>query len=180
VGLNVREYSTIARKMRLVTGASRGIGHGIALRLAERGAAVAVNFVQNQAAADDTVARIETQGGHAFAVQADVAPSDEWAAMVRQIRDRFGALDILVNNALGDLLGFMAPPLQVTLDQWNTAFECQQRAFHIGVQTIAPLLPDHRRAASKWRGSRLTILSSVIPGQTALTVIPRDPSATAK
>ncbi len=144
-------------KFALVTGASRGIGRGIALRLAERGAEVAVNFHQNEAAAADTVARIKSQGGQAFAVQADVAQPDELVAMVRRVQDRFGALDIFVNNALGDLLGFMAPPMQVTLDQWNTAFECQQRAFLVGVQTIAPLLRDHGRivAISYWPGSHM-------------------------
>src|ERR1700757_5271281 len=103
-------------KFALVTGASRGIGRGIALRLAERGATVAVNFLQNEAAASDTVARIKSAGGEAFPVQANVAHPDELATMVRQVHAQFGALDIFVHNALGDLLGFMSPPLQVTLE----------------------------------------------------------------
>lgn len=144
-------------KFALVTGASRGIGRGIALRLAERGAAVAVNFLQNEAAAAATVARIESEGAQAFSIQADVARPDELRAMVQKVHERFGALDIFVNNALGDLLGFMAPPLQVTLEQWNTAFDCQQKAFLLGVQTVAPLLRDHGRiiAISYWPGSHL-------------------------
>jgi NAD(P)-dependent dehydrogenase (short-subunit alcohol dehydrogenase family) len=144
-------------KFALVTGASRGIGRGIALRLAERGAAVAVNFLQNEPAALDTVARIKSGGGEAFAVQANVAHPDELAAMVRDVHDQFGALDIFVHNALGDLLGFMSPPLQVTLEQWNAALECQQQAFLVGVQTAAPLLRDKGRiiAMSYWPGSHL-------------------------
>jgi NAD(P)-dependent dehydrogenase (short-subunit alcohol dehydrogenase family) len=144
-------------KFALVTGASRGIGRGIALRLAERGAAVAVNFLQNEPAALDTVARIKSGGGEAFAVQGNVAHPDELAAMVRDVRDQFGALDIFVHNALGDLLGFMSPPLQVTLEQWNAALECQQQAFLVGVQTAAPLLRDKGRiiAMSYWPGSHL-------------------------
>ena len=106
---------------------------------AERGAAVAVNFLQNEPAALDTVARIKSGGGEAFAVQGNVAHPDELAAMVRNVKERFGALDIFVHNALGDLLGFMSPPLQVTLEQWNAALECQQQAFLVGVQTAAPL-----------------------------------------
>ena len=144
-------------KFALVTGASRGIGRGIALRLAEKGAAVAVNFLQNEAGAAATVARIESEGAQAFSIQADVARPDELRAMVHKVRERFGALDIFVNNALGDLLSFMAPPLQVTLEQWNAAFDCQQKAFLLGVQTVAPLLRDHGRivAISYWPGSHL-------------------------
>jgi NAD(P)-dependent dehydrogenase (short-subunit alcohol dehydrogenase family) len=144
-------------KFALVTGASRGIGRGIALRLAERGVAVGVNFLQNEAAALDTVARIESRGGSAFAVQANVAHPDELAAMVRNVHDQFGALDIFVHNALGDLLGFMSPPLQVTVEQWNAALQCQQQAFLVGVQTCAPCMRDHGRiiAISYWPGSHL-------------------------
>jgi enoyl-[acyl-carrier protein] reductase III len=144
-------------KFALVTGASRGIGRGIALRMAERGAAVAVNFLQNEAAALDTVARIRSAGGEAFAVKANVAHPDELAAMVRHVHGQFGGLDIFVHNALGDLLGFMSPPLQVTLEQWNAAHQCQQQAFLVGVQTVAPLLSDKGRiiAISYWPGSHL-------------------------
>src|SRR5437764_1046451 len=100
-------------KFASVTGASRGIGRGIAMRLAERGAAVAVNFLQNEPAALDTVARIKSGGGEAFAIQANVAHPDKLAAMVRPVHNQFGALEFLVHNAAGDLLGFMSPPLQV-------------------------------------------------------------------
>lgn len=151
------QSQNLCGKFALVTGASRGIGRGIALRLAQRGAAVAVNFHQNDQAASDTVAQIKSLGGEAFSIQADVARGDQLAQMIRQVQKQLGALDIFVNNALGDLLGFMAPPLEVTLEQWNTAFECQQRAFLIGVQTVAPLLRDHGRilAISYWPGSHL-------------------------
>lgn len=142
-------------KFALVTGGSRGIGRGIALRLAERGAAVAVNFHQNEQAAADTVAQIKSLRGDAFSIQADVARPDQLASMIRQVQKQFGALDIFVNNALGDLLGFMATPLQVSLEQWNMALECQQRAFLVGVQAASPLLRDYGRilAISYWPGS---------------------------
>jgi NAD(P)-dependent dehydrogenase (short-subunit alcohol dehydrogenase family) len=151
------ESQQLQGKFALVTGASRGIGRGIALRLAERGAAVAVNYRQNEAAAADTVARIKARGGEAFPVQADVSRPDELAGMVLRVKKNFGALDIFVNNALGDLLGFMTPPLAVTLEQWDAAFHCQARAFLVGVQEVAPVLQDGGRilAISYWPGSRL-------------------------
>ena len=66
------ENQPLRGKFALITGASRGIGRGIALRLAERGAAVAVNYRANRQAAEDTVGRIKQLGGQAIAIQADV------------------------------------------------------------------------------------------------------------
>lgn len=144
-------------KFALVTGASRGIGRGIAIRLAQRGAAVAVNYRQNEKAAQQTIALIKERGGEAFAVQADITRPDDLTAMVQRVHTDFGALDIYINNALGDLLGFMSPPSQVTLEQWDTAFDCQARAFLVGFKQVAPLLRERGRvlAISYWPGSHL-------------------------
>jgi 3-oxoacyl-[acyl-carrier protein] reductase len=83
----------------LVTGASRGIGRAVALRLAQEGAAVAVNFRQQAEAAGALVAEIEAAGGKALAWQADVADAGACRNMVKGVADRFGRLDMLVNNA---------------------------------------------------------------------------------
>jgi NAD(P)-dependent dehydrogenase (short-subunit alcohol dehydrogenase family) len=149
-------------KFALVTGASRGIGRGIALRLAERGAAVAINYRENENAANEVVHLIKERGGEAFAVQADVTNTDELAGLVEQVQQNFGALDIFVHNALGDLLGFMAPPMAVTLEQWDAAFQCQSRAFLTGVQQAATVMRENGRivAISYWPGSHLGGFSS--------------------
>jgi NAD(P)-dependent dehydrogenase (short-subunit alcohol dehydrogenase family) len=149
------QFAPLQGKYALVTGASRGIGRGIALKLAERGAAVAINYVRNKAAAEEVAATIRKGGGEAFEVQCDVTRPDELSRMVTDVQSRFSALDIFVNNALGDLLNFMRPPFEVTPEQWDEAFQSQSRAFFFGVRSAVPLMRDKGRiiAVSYWPGS---------------------------
>jgi enoyl-[acyl-carrier protein] reductase III len=151
------DHQGLKGKVALVTGSSRGIGRGIAIHLAGHGAKIAVNYLKNVDAANSVVASIKTGGGDAIAIQADVSRPDQVAGMVNQAKAHFGALDIFVNNALGDLLGFMSPPLQVTLEQFQAAFQCQSQAFLVGVQSAAPILSNGGRilAISYWPGSHL-------------------------
>jgi NAD(P)-dependent dehydrogenase (short-subunit alcohol dehydrogenase family) len=83
----------------LVTGGSRGIGAATALLAARKGYAVAVNYTSNEAAAADVVRSIESAGGQALAVQADVAKEDEVLRMFEQVDAKLGRLTALVNNA---------------------------------------------------------------------------------
>ena len=91
---------TLAGKVAVVTGASRGIGRAIALKLAARGARVVVNYQKNaDAAAGRWWTRSGAAGGEATAVQADVSKFDEAQALVKAAIETFGRLDIVVNNA---------------------------------------------------------------------------------
>jgi 3-oxoacyl-[acyl-carrier protein] reductase len=86
-------------KVALVTGASKGIGAAIALELAARGAAVAVNYSGSKAGADKVVAEIKQAGGKAIAVQANVANPDTIGPLVAKVAKELGPISILVNNA---------------------------------------------------------------------------------
>ena len=86
-------------KVALVTGASRGLGRAIAIKLASMGAKVAVNYLANDAEAVKVMQMITDQGGESVAVKADVADSEAVKNMVRQVVEKWGKIDILVNNA---------------------------------------------------------------------------------
>lgn len=86
-------------KCALVTGASRGIGRAIAVKLASEGAKVALNYAGNAAAAEEVKKEIEAAGGQAITVQADVSDPASVEAMTQTVVDAFGQIDILVNNA---------------------------------------------------------------------------------
>ena len=83
----------------LVTGASRGIGRAVAIRLAQAGADIVVNYAGSEGAAQETVDAVKALGRNAIKIQANVADAEEVAAMVDQAHKEFGHLDILVNNA---------------------------------------------------------------------------------
>ena len=92
-------YAILTGKTALVTGASRGIGRAVALKLAADGAKVALNFAGNLAKAEEVKAEIESGGGEAILVQGNVADFETVSGIVKKIVDAWGTVDILINNA---------------------------------------------------------------------------------
>jgi 3-oxoacyl-[acyl-carrier protein] reductase len=86
-------------KSALVTGASRGIGRSIALQLAEEGYNVAVNYAGSKEKAEAVVEEIKAKNVESFAIQANVADGNEVKAMIKEVVNQFGSVDVLVNNA---------------------------------------------------------------------------------
>ncbi len=86
-------------KVAIVTGGSRGIGRGIALELAKRGATVVVNYHSNAEAAQSVVSMIEAAGGKASAIQADVSVLADADRLIKAAAETYGKIDILINNA---------------------------------------------------------------------------------
>ena len=132
-------------KHALITGSSRGIGRGIALKLAERGAKVAVHYYQNEAAAKDTLAKVRERGGDGFIIQADVTQPDDIRHLFRTVEAEFGKLDIFVSNARPEAPTFFYPTLEITLEQWDAAVDSQAKAFLVAGQEAARLMPNGGR-----------------------------------
>ena len=126
-------------KTALVTGGSRGIGRATALRLAQLGAAVAINYAKDADAAEAVVERIKSAGGQALDLQADISQADQAASLVEQAVARLGGLDVLVNNAGITRDGLI---LRMSHQDWldvlainlSGAFNCTQAAAKVMIK----------------------------------------------
>jgi len=132
----------LAGKVALVTGASRGIGRAIAQRLSRDGAAIAVNFARNTAAAQKLAAEIEAAGGKALAIQADVGRVSEIVRLFDQAIAHFSKLDILVNNAG---IMFKKPVSAVTEAEFDRIFAVNVKGTFFTCQQAATRLADGGR-----------------------------------
>jgi 3-oxoacyl-[acyl-carrier protein] reductase len=143
--------SELEGKIALVTGASRGIGAGIATALAQAGANVAVNFVGREGEAHKVCSEIKGVGRRSLAVKADVSVASEVSNMVARIEAEFGPISILVNNA-----GISRPqPLdQITERDWDEILAVNLKSMFLVTQAVLPSM-------RKQRWGRIINLSSV-------------------
>jgi enoyl-[acyl-carrier protein] reductase III len=131
-------------RVALVTGGSRGIGRAIALRLAEAGADIALNYVTSRAAAEEAAQAIQALGRRVAVIKADVSEQDDIESMMEFVGEYYGRLDILVSNAAS---GGFRPVLSTTAMQFEAAMNTNVRALLFLVRAALPLLKNSERRA---------------------------------
>lgn len=130
----------LADKVALVTGASRGIGAAAAIRLAQDGAAVVINYHQNKEAAEKVLAEVVKGGARGMIFQADVTERVQVESMVKAAEAKLGAVDILVNNAY---FPFRVSPLhEISWEDFHQAIEHELSAFYYCVQACLPAMKE--------------------------------------
>jgi 3-oxoacyl-[acyl-carrier protein] reductase len=134
--------ANLVNKIALVTGGSRGIGAGIAKRLAADGAAVAITYTSAPDAANAVVGEIEAAGGRAVAFKADAANADAVTSAVEQTVEAFGGLDVLVNNA-GTAIP--KPFVEATLEELDRVIDINIRGMFIATKAALKHLNDGGR-----------------------------------
>lgn len=128
-------------KVALVTGASRGIGQATAIELAKAGADVVVNFIGNEAVAQETVEKIEALGRKAIKIKANVGDVDDVQAMVDEAIATFGHIDILVNNA-----GITRDGLLIRMkdSDWDEVLNINLKGVYLVTKAVAKLMVKQR------------------------------------
>ena len=128
-------------KVALVTGASRGIGHAIALKLAAAGADVAVNYSGSEDAAQATVDAILALGRKAIKVKANVGSADDVAAMVATVHETFGHIDILVNNAGITRDGLL---MRMKDSDWDDVININLKSVYLVTKAVSKIMMKQR------------------------------------
>jgi len=128
--------SSLSGKVAIVTGGSRGIGAAIATRLAADGAAVAVNYANHQAEANDVVQKIMQAGGKGVAIQADVSKTEDVRLLFKEVAERFKGLDMLINNAGATHIRPM-PMADVTDETYDGTFAVNTRGTFLCLREAA-------------------------------------------
>jgi 3-oxoacyl-[acyl-carrier protein] reductase len=155
----------------LVTGGATGIGRAIALLFAREGASVAVNYSRSRDAAEEVVAQIESGGGHAIAIAADVGSDGDVRDMVARVDREFGRLDVLVNNAGWSTRIPHRELEKLTDDIWNKTLDVNLKGTFLCSRAAAPLLKRQAGAsivniasASGFTGNGSSIVYSAAKG----------------
>lgn len=147
-------------KVGLVTGGGTGIGRATSLMLAERGVAIIVNYSRSQSDAEETVHLIKDKGGQAIALQADVSQNKEVESMVQTAVQKFGQIDLLVNNASITRHIPMEDLDSATEEVWDNLFNVNVKGMFYCARAVAPYMKRNNQGAIVNVGS--------IAGQTGL------------
>jgi enoyl-[acyl-carrier protein] reductase III len=146
----------LAGRLALVTGGARGIGRATCLQLAREGADVAIGYVRNEDAANETKRLVETEGRRALLVKGHLGDSDHVSRVVDAAAEGLGGLDLVVSNAAS---GVIRPALEVTAKHWDWTLDINARAFLLLAQRAVP----HMEARG---GGSLVAISSLGAGRT--------------
>jgi len=128
-------------KSAIVTGGSLGIGTATALKLAEYGANVALNYRKHREEAEEVIKQIKTMGRKGLAVQADVSSFEDADKMVNTVISEFGGLDILVNNAGINWDGVI---WKMTEEQWDTVIDINLKGYFNYIRAAAPVFREQK------------------------------------
>ena len=134
--------ASLKGKVAVVTGASRGIGRGIAERLAKDGATIVVNYTKRAGEAEKVVSGIKGQGGNALAVQADVSKVEDIKRLFQETKKVYGRLDILVNNAG---IFWAKPILETTEEEYDQMFAVNAKGQFFALQEAAKHMAEGGR-----------------------------------
>lgn len=128
-------------RVALITGASRGLGKGIAIAFGAEGAKVAVNYNSSRSGAEDTVAQIRKHGGTADLFQADVSDVAAVNGLIKSIAGEFGGIDVMVNNA-----GIVSasPLVRMEPEAWDKVFAVHVRAMYLCCRAVLPYMLEKR------------------------------------
>jgi enoyl-[acyl-carrier protein] reductase III len=126
-------------KVALITGGSRGIGRAITLKLASEGADVIINFFRKRATADSAAEAARIQGVNAHIIKANLAEPEKIELMFAEIQEKFGRLDILVNNAAS---GVARSAMELNSDGWDWTMNVNARASLLCAQRAAKMMKD--------------------------------------
>lgn len=148
----------IDKPVALVTGSSRGIGRGIALGLGRDGYGVVVNYFRSPDAAEQVVAEIESAGGQAIAVRGDVGVGEDRDGLIDHTYDRFGRLDVLVNNA-GITSQGRKDLLEATEESWELVFATNLKGPFFLAQLAANRMIAAIKAGEMARGTIINVSS---------------------
>ena len=131
----------LSDKVALVTGASRGIGRAVAIKLAQNGADVVVNYSGSEAAAQETVDAIVALGRKAIKIKANVANAEEVAAMVEETHKEFGHIDILVNNAGITRDGLL---MRMKDEDWDAVMDINLKGVYLVTKAVSKIMMKQR------------------------------------
>jgi len=132
---------SLRNRVAVVTGGSRGIGKGIALRLAKEGARVAIAYRANKGAAQLALRQLQAAGADCVAVETDISQPGRAEQMVRTIADRYGRIDVLVNNVGDFRWGTIA---ESSLDDWESVFISNVMTVFYMCRAVLPLMRKGR------------------------------------